>query len=916
MRFLRPAVLVFLMSMLLRGPASAQAAPALTVTSVGNAVQIGWQGDVRRTSWPLVEVDAARVPAQLVTLRLLTSAPATIQLSALTSQPWGGAVTPHVPALPQPLGAAARPDLIAPVTPALPPAPVVVLREGTVRGQRLVVLAISPLFTQDGRNQAATSFSAAIPNAAPLSDPDALWRRPAPFIPDAIPPANPAANGPAWQVQVSSGGMQQLSGAALAAAGLSTTTISPTLLHLWRAGTEWALEERGTADGRIDGADSLRFYAPPPGNRWNASATYWLTLESTPGLRVLTRPISLTVAPARSTALQSGLWRQNALYDSGLPGADGDHWYAADLRTGPGQPTARMSFGITPTLPLVAGTTTLTVTGTAYTGGLHQLQVQLGAVSDSATWSGTGSWSRTVALSATAAVGALNLLPGAAPDGIEPDSIAWQRAVALDFAAGGAAFAGAGGLWRYELQQLAADRTLYAVSNPAQPTIISLPDGASSSFVAGPAPEAYLLVSENLATPAITPFAATDWAARADAIYIAPQSLHASLAPLLAQRQSTGRTARVVDTAAIYAAWSGGDVAPEALRAFLRYAAATWSPAPLAVTLVGDGTSDPLNYLGRNNPNLVPPYLAMVDPWLGETACDSCYAQLDGASPLSESLPDLLIGRLPVKSAAELSAVVDKIIGYETAPGGAAWRMTVGFIADNFRTALGASDGSGDLAAFADITAALQPPGVAVERVYYDPWKRDAGGQPLPDLWREPDAAQARLKTLALLQQGAGIINYVGHSHQWQWAITDPALSEPYLLSLYDIDSLSNGAQLPILLEMTCLTSAFQQPAFSGTTLDERFILQPNGGAVATWGSSGLGVAHGHDALSRGFYRHLWGSPQPVSLGSAIGAGQLELFAQSGCCQDSLRTYTLLGDPLMSLRAYRTRQVYIPRLQR
>lgn len=60
--------------------------------------------------------------------------------------------------------------------------------------------------------------------------------------------------------------------------------------------------------------------------------------------------------------------------------------------------------------------------------------------------------------------------------------------------------------------------------------------------------------------------------------------------------------------------------------------------------LVGDGTSDPHTYLGRGNANHIPPYLALVDPWLGETACEPCFGQFDGDDPLDDTLPD---GRYP-----------------------------------------------------------------------------------------------------------------------------------------------------------------------------------------------------------------------------------------------------------------------------
>jgi hypothetical protein len=368
----------------------------------------------------------------------------------------------------------------------------------------------------------------------------------------------------------------------------------------------------------------------------------------------------------------------------------------------------------------------------------------------------------------------------------------------------------------------------------------------------------------------------------------------------------------VIDVQAIYDAWSFGQVAPAAIRDFLRYAASSWNPTPAFVTLVGDGTADPLNYLKRDDPNFIPPYLAMVDPWIGETACEACYARLDGADPAADPLPDLALGRLTVNSAAELKDVAAKIVGYEVSPLNVSWRSRNVYVADNFRDANNVVDAAGDFASFADANAAQQPAGVEVRRLYYDPSSTSIG---VP--WREPDAVSAHNRTLKLLSEGAGLVNYIGHSSQYQWAVTDSEKSPPYLLGLYDTDALTNGARLPIVLEMTCLTSAFQTPAYSRTTIDERWLIKPNGGAVAVWGPTGFGVAHGHDKLQQGFYRALWAAPRlSATLGQLTTAGYVELFTTGGCCQDTLATFALLGDPLTTARVLPAKRVYLPAARR
>lgn len=59
----------------------------------------------------------------------------------------------------------------------------------------------------------------------------------------------------------------------------------------------------------------------------------------------------------------------------------------------------------------------------------------------------------------------------------------------------------------------------------------------------------------------------------------------------------------------------------------------------------------------------------------------------------------------------------------------------------------------------------------------------------------------------------------------------------------------------------------------------------------------------GHADLQAGFDTALWhGLPHPV-IGSLVQAGMYALFTEGTCCQDVLRTFALLGDPLMPVWA-------------
>lgn len=883
------------------------------LSRIPGGVRVTWRGApaaLRELAAPrgqLVEIGGQRLPARLIALRIVGGAPLAPQIERLASAPWRGAVPAADQPIPQLPGGAPRPDMAERPSVALPDAPVIVLREGQLRGARVAVLALSPLFAQAGAPRALEDLAFSLPNAEPLpDDPTTLLDAPGPFAADA-PPANPAA-GSGWKVRVTRAGMQRLPVATLSAAGVPLANLAK--LHLRFAGQEVALEQRGAGSGL-----ELRFYAPAPGDRWNAADTYWLTAEATDGARMTGRSVAPAGGALSTYAYERGTWRDNQLYDSLLPGPDGDHWYAADLRVAPappGQPATApvtLTVVITPGLMLASAPASLTVAGSSYLDAAHTLRVWMAGTPATATWGGLGDWSQTLNFPKPARGMLVTLPPTSKADAYEIDSVEWLVPVSLASVGRGAVFEGRAGDWLYRLGSPPPIATLYDVTDPRAPQLLTDVQafGANIQFQDGPAARRYLLAgSGTLFAPSLSKSQPYDFATPARVLYVVPAGLRDALGPLLARRQAQGYAVRAIDTQAIYDRWSYGQVSPEAIRSFLRYAAG-WATPPTAATLVGDGTSDPLNYTKHNNINYIPPYLANADPWMGETACESCFARLSGDDPLADELPDLALARLPARSPAELSALVAKIIAYETSKFDITWASRIAYVADNYHEANGATDDAGDFAQFAEDSIEELPRGAQVGRLYYDPW-RPAPAEP----WREPDPAVAHARTLDLFNAGAGLVNYIGHGSPYQWAVTDFSASPPYLLGQYDPDGMSNGARLPIVLELTCLTGAFQTPSFGGT-IDERLLLAPSGGAIAVWAPTGQGVAHGHDALQRGFYTKLWAAPP---LGARIGelalAGYAELFLHGLCCHDAISTYALLGDAIMPARVMPARPVYLP----
>jgi hypothetical protein len=239
------------------------------------------------------------------------------------------------------------------------------------------------------------------------------------------------------------------------------------------------------------------------------------------------------------------------------------------------------------------------------------------------------------------------------------------------------------------------------------------------------------------------------------------------------------------------------------------------------------------------------------------------------------------------------------------------WRSRALIVSDNYLGKNNWRDLAGDFWSAADSFASWMPNYMQVQRIYYD--LSATKTQP----WYESNPARARERIMQGISQGNALVAYVGHSHWWQWASTEleqlnppPASAPSYLLNVYDIDSLTNQDKLSIVLGMTCLTGSFHVPSAQATSFDERLMLQ-KGGAIATWGSSGMAVLVGHDKLMEGFMNKLRAQPQ-ATMGNLTFSGYQWLLSNSGCCRDLLRTFIVLGDPLTNSQIQNAQRLYLP----
>jgi hypothetical protein len=462
---------------------------------------------------------------------------------------------------------------------------------------------------------------------------------------------------------------------------------------------------------------------------------------------------------------------------------------------------------------------------------------------------------------------------GAPYDLVSLDQFTIRYPRAFQAEGGGLEFAGTSG--RYEVGGLASPTAVaYRKSGSTLTRLAAtstVPDGGGWRAIVpgGSTQGAFAVAGEN----ALLAPAAIRAARSASDLLAGPASLlvvsHAAfldgLDPLVAARQAEGFTVKVVDVEDVYARYSHGVFDAEAIR---RYVAEAYSAMGTRyVILVGGDTYDYHDHLGLGPVSFVPSLYRATGDIVRWAPSDAAYADLDG-----DGLQDLAIGRLPVRTTAELAAVLDKTLDYDS-------RSYLG-------NALVAADYSDAGANEPFWTAAEKmiesfPPDWTTDRIYLDL-------TPLAD---------ARAELFAGIAAGSNLTQYVGHSGLLSWGSSTKPLSQ-HLLKVADVATLGNAGKPSLFSQLGCWNTYYVWPNVD--SLGTRLLLEPDKGAAAVIGAATLT----QDANGNLFGDLL--APRLVEPGVRIGdAIRAAKVAFAGAApanadlRDVLLGWIVLGDPTL-----------------
>ena len=264
-----------------------------------------------------------------------------------------------------------------------------------------------------------------------------------------------------------------------------------------------------------------------------------------------------------------------------------------------------------------------------------------------------------------------------------------------------------------------------------------------------------------------------------------------------------------------------------------------------------------------------------------------CYLDdYEGANARTRDMPDVAVGRFPVKTAEEAKIVVDKTIAYIKNENVGDWQNIAVFMGDDGNDRTDQNTHMVDANNVGNLLQSLNR-GMYVKRVMWDAYdmKTTGTGNSYPGV-------ETLLKQQ--IQQGALLFDYTGHGR-------GEMLSHEKVLTLSDFKGFTNN-NLGLWITAACDVSAFDGLI---ENIGEAALLNAKGGAIAFFGTARTVYTSPNLRMNRQFINALF---TPVN-GKYVSIGEAQRIAKnklvSGYSDVDLSNnklaYQLLGDPALVL---------------
>lgn len=370
-------------------------------------------------------------------------------------------------------------------------------------------------------------------------------------------------------------------------------------------------------------------------------------------------------------------------------------------------------------------------------------------------------------------------------------------------------------------------------------------------------------------------------------------------------------TYAVVTTTEVYNEFSSGTPDIGAIREFVKmlyFKPTDPTKATKYLLLLGDGSYKNREISSSGNSAMIPTYQTFNSTsYTDSFVTDDYFAMMDNGEGdlVSGDLPDIGVGRFPVKSKNEADAVTTKIEQYykrnfsfdpkteETScdanstnyPQGD-WRNWVTFVSDDEDN----NEHFNQSDALAN-TVYNNHKNYNVNKIHADSYSQFStpGGDRYPDVVNDINRS---------FEKGSLIWNYTGHGGELGLG-AERFIEVPQILDWKNINN------LPLMMTATCEFSRFDDP--DRTSAGEYCLLNPNGGAVGLMTTVRLAFSGLNFALNTAFYSH---ALTPMTNGKMPHLGDLyRLTKRDIGFNRQYMNFVILGDPALKL-AYPEQKVF------
>lgn len=332
--------------------------------------------------------------------------------------------------------------------------------------------------------------------------------------------------------------------------------------------------------------------------------------------------------------------------------------------------------------------------------------------------------------------------------------------------------------------------------------------------------------------------------------------------PLKNYAKTTRQNYRIVDVQDIYNLYSGSVADGEAIKSFISDIAQNGDLK--SVLLVGGDTYDYKNYKGLDSISFVPTIYRETDELIKFSAVDALFGDIN-----NDNVPDVPVGRFPVRTVKELETIIAKSNIYRTQ-------------VDNLTAILSADDSELKSAyqfttSSNQIASQLEQQDWSISTAYLD----------------NKTIEEARIDLLTAMNDGTRLAIYTGHSSSRHWSFDG-------LFKNTDIKTLNNFDTPLGVIQWGCWNTYFVDP--KEDSLGHEFMLAGKQGAAFVVGASTLTNAGQESYFSKSFHRLVLENDE--TIGSAMIKAKQEFANRNRGLQhkDILWGINILGDPLIKVQ--------------